>query len=100
MRVISATEEVQKSIQKFGITNDLMSGIYGTDKLNELGGIIPITQIKREVVLEGVSSFDFSESKEGANSRFDSNSNSEKVEKNDRNSKNNLQELTLAEAKV
>ena len=38
---VNATEKVQRSIKKFGITNDDFTILEGLEKFREFGGIIP-----------------------------------------------------------
>ena len=46
---INATEKIQRSIKKFGITNDDFTSVEGLEKFREFGGIIPTTE-KAETV--------------------------------------------------
>ena len=46
---ICATEEVQKSITKFGIKNDDFNSHFGLQKYSEFGGIIPILEKKNGI---------------------------------------------------
>ena len=43
MLVICASEDVENSLTKFGISNDPAGDICGLEKYTELGGLIPIT---------------------------------------------------------
>ena len=47
--VVNATEKIQRSIKKFGITNDDFTSVDGLEKFREFGGIIPTTE-KSETV--------------------------------------------------
>ena len=50
--VVCATDEVQQSIKKFGITNDDFTGQDGLEKFRDFGGIIPTTEKKVETNIE------------------------------------------------
>ena len=49
---VSATNEVQLSIKKFGIKNDDFISLEGLEKFREFGGIIPTLEKKAETNIE------------------------------------------------